>query len=310
MDTTAYLTRQGWRGSGHALHPSGNGIKKPLLLSRKNNLLGVGKKIHDAQADQWWSRAFDETLRSINGEGSAKKAAKAPDVGAIRSTFHAGKWNGSGGLYGNFVRGDGLKGTLEAKEEITDVGLDHGLSIKRSRLNKLEKAERILKRKSVKKSLDQPATDPQLPQHISGAMETLQRGEPSTESNPDVVPFAKASLPLLKPPKMKQRKNPKVDIATSIGAVAANAEIQSGASIERGLYNSTGATALLEVVDRISNVAPTSHEASERRRRKQQQRRPDKVAYSIGSMHNQNSSENRSERRVKNGTKRWEDTKP
>ncbi|KAL8762986.1 MAG: hypothetical protein Q9184_001136 [Pyrenodesmia sp. 2 TL-2023] len=311
MDTTAYLTRQGWRGTGHALHPSGNGIKKPVLLSKKNNLLGVGKGTHDAQADQWWSRAFDETLRSINGDGPAKKATEAPDAAAAtRSAFYASKWNGSGGLYGNFVRGNGLKGTLEAKKEVKDIGLDDGLPIERSRLNKSEKCERRSERKSAKKSLDQPAMDPQLPQHNSGTIEPFQKGEPSNEPDPDVVPVDKASSPLLKPPKKKKHlQNPKADTARSIEAVAAYAEIQFGASIERGMHNSTRATALLQVVDRIPDVAPASLEARERSKR-ERQRRLDKGGYSTGSIRNHNGSENRSERRGKIGTKRQEDTNP
>ncbi|KAL2051449.1 hypothetical protein ABVK25_008316 [Lepraria finkii] len=63
MDTAAYLTSQGWAGHGHALHHSGRGITKPLTVTQKNNVLGIGKKKYDAHADQWWARAFDETLK-------------------------------------------------------------------------------------------------------------------------------------------------------------------------------------------------------------------------------------------------------
>lgn len=115
MDTTAYLTRQGWRGAGHSLQPGGRGIKKPLLVSKKPNVLGLGKKQHDSHADQWWARAFDSSLKSlavntdratVGGGGALEKAQKG-----------GGMWVGTAGLYGNFVRGEGLSGTLALEDQ-------------------------------------------------------------------------------------------------------------------------------------------------------------------------------------------------
>ncbi|KAI4188419.1 MAG: hypothetical protein L6R41_002149 [Letrouitia leprolyta] len=112
MDTKGYLTRQGWHGNGHALHPSGHGIRKPLLVSKRIDRLGVGKKAHDAHAGQWWSRAFDETLRSLNGEQS-KKTIESKSATVIQPGVLAAKWNGNGGLYDSFVKGQGLEGTID-----------------------------------------------------------------------------------------------------------------------------------------------------------------------------------------------------
>ena len=117
MDTTAYLTGQGWLGTGHSLHPTGRGIKKPLLVSRKSNVLGVGKKRHDAHADQWWARAFDAGLKSLqvgqNETTGAIQPVKAGVWGQL-DMLKAGsqKWAGNGGLYAGFVRGEGLSGTI------------------------------------------------------------------------------------------------------------------------------------------------------------------------------------------------------
>ncbi|KAI4205174.1 MAG: hypothetical protein LQ346_001507 [Caloplaca aetnensis] len=313
MDTTAYLTRQGWRGSGHALHPSGNGIKRPLLLSKKNNTLGVGKKVHDAQADQWWSRAFDETLKSINGEKPAKSAGEAPDAAATRSTFHASKWSGSRGLYGRFVRGDGLKGTLGAKEEIIDHGLDHDCLTKKRQLHKSEKSGRKLEGHSVEKRSHQPAKVPQLPRHVYGAIDLFQEGELSTESDPDGVPIVKALSPRLKPRnetkmKKKEKENHEADTTSSVQGAALCDGVQSEASLGRGAYNSTGPIPPLHVIDCISDVTPTSREASERRERKQQ-RRLEKGAYKTCSISNQNGSEDRAKPQVRKGTKKRKDTK-
>ena len=44
MDANAYLRKQGWKGSGHSLDGYGRGIKKPLLITHKQDQLGLGKK--------------------------------------------------------------------------------------------------------------------------------------------------------------------------------------------------------------------------------------------------------------------------
>ena len=106
MDTAAYLTRQGWRGSGHSLHPSGHGIAKPLLISKKNNVLGVGNRKSDALAGQWWLKAFDNTLKQVN-IGAADGAPKP--VEKVTPTFQRSFY--SNALYSNFVKGEGLSGT-------------------------------------------------------------------------------------------------------------------------------------------------------------------------------------------------------
>lgn len=117
MDTTAYLTGQGWLGTGHSLHPTGRGIKKPLLVSRKSNVLGVGKKKHDAHADQWWARAFDAGLKSLevgrSNSVGATQNVKAGAWGQLDMLKAGGQtWAGNGGLYAGFVRGEGLNGTI------------------------------------------------------------------------------------------------------------------------------------------------------------------------------------------------------
>lgn len=118
MDTAAYLASQGWAGHGHALHHSGRGIIKPIAVAQKNNVLGVGKKKHDAHADQWWARAFDETLKGINAtkDGVTGTTEGLVVTGAAKqagSRMRCGV-NGPGhGLYSCFVKGEGLGGTLE-----------------------------------------------------------------------------------------------------------------------------------------------------------------------------------------------------
>ena len=123
MNTAAYLANQGWQGNGHALHHSGRGITKPLRVSQKLNTFGIGKKQHDAHADQWWARAFDDTLKGLN---TATNAATGRTEGisldkgaqALQIANKAGaKWVAQGGLYSNFVKGEGLSGTLSPEKK-------------------------------------------------------------------------------------------------------------------------------------------------------------------------------------------------
>lgn len=66
MDADAYLRKQGWKGTGHSLDGQGRGIRKPLLIAHKQDQLGLGKKkaAHSVD-DQWWMRAFDQSLQNI-----------------------------------------------------------------------------------------------------------------------------------------------------------------------------------------------------------------------------------------------------
>lgn len=130
MNTTAYLTSQGWRGDGHPLHHSGRGITKPILVSKKANVLGIGTKKHDAHADQWWARAFDDTLKSLNNTkdkatGKTEGISLGAGAQALQMVRKGGaKWAGNRGLYSNFVRGENLCGTLKSEEDdkATSIG--------------------------------------------------------------------------------------------------------------------------------------------------------------------------------------------
>jgi len=130
MDTAAYLTNQGWRGDGHALHHSGRGITKPIRVSQKLDVYGLGKKKHDAHADQWWARAFDATLKGINStkDGVTGKTEGISEGAPAQATQIVGvggaKWVGQRGLYSNFVRGECLGGTLTPPEEQKPDGIE------------------------------------------------------------------------------------------------------------------------------------------------------------------------------------------
>lgn len=100
MNASQYLKKHGWQGTGHSLDGNGRGLKKPLLVSKKVDVLGVGLNKHAAVSDQWWLRAYDQGLQTL-GTGQESALAQAQKHGVNR-----------GGLYGRFVKGEGVPGTL------------------------------------------------------------------------------------------------------------------------------------------------------------------------------------------------------
>lgn len=106
MDAQAYLIRHGWSGPGNPLNPNskhhphgGLGLTRPILVSRKNNNHGVGKKTTKDPTNQWWLRGFEDALKGVgteqrdNGGGSSANALTSE-------------------LYRFFVRGEVLEGTI------------------------------------------------------------------------------------------------------------------------------------------------------------------------------------------------------
>jgi nucleolar protein TMA23 len=160
MDSSAYLTKHGWLGTGHSLDPKGHGITKPLHLSGKFDLHGLGKRKHDAHADQWWARMFDSTLKELRlGEQEPRahpealvKVSGERDCDGLSQPF-----GGASALYGRFVKGGSLAGTIESQAEKqlqTDSSIDkindgvEDREIKAVRRDKVEKKHVKKKSKS------------------------------------------------------------------------------------------------------------------------------------------------------------------
>ena len=125
MNASALLKSQGWRGSGHSLHRTDDsiGLAKPILTSRKNNTLGIGRKNH-VTSDQWWLNAFDEQLKSLDtsNKTSIVQTKTNTKLGGLL-TAGAGKYTGANALYACFVSGGLLQGTVksDAEGESTDA---------------------------------------------------------------------------------------------------------------------------------------------------------------------------------------------
>jgi len=117
MDAHALLTSQGWRGSGHSLHPTSDktGLSRPLLVSKKSNTLGIGKKQHRT-SDMWWMNAFDKSLKGLDTSKEGKVVQTVTNGGLDMVAKGGSKFVGGVGLYACFVRGESLSGTITPEE--------------------------------------------------------------------------------------------------------------------------------------------------------------------------------------------------
>lgn len=156
MDAHALLTSQGWRGTGNSLHPTNNaiGLSRPLLVSKKVDNLGIGKKQHRT-SDMWWLNAFDSSLKGLDTskEGQVTQTVTSGGLDMVQKA--GAKWVGSkGGLYASFVRGEMLGGTIEEESESgksSKSGKEGSWEKKRKRGDGEETKEERRARKAVKR---------------------------------------------------------------------------------------------------------------------------------------------------------------
>ncbi|KAH9220653.1 hypothetical protein DL95DRAFT_383156 [Leptodontidium sp. 2 PMI_412] len=157
MDAHALLTSQGWRGTGNSLHPTNNtiGLSRPLLVSKKVDNLGIGKKQHRT-SDMWWMNAFDSSLKGLDTSKEGQVIQTVTSGGLDMVQKAGAKWVGSkGGLYASFVRGEGLGGTISPEEESSESGKDSSGDGERKRKwgGEEESKEERRARKAAKKAM-------------------------------------------------------------------------------------------------------------------------------------------------------------
>ncbi|CAG8923948.1 unnamed protein product [Penicillium salamii] len=152
MDAQAYLIKHGWSGPGNPLKTErpgqygGLGLTRPILVARKSNNHGVGKKTTKDATNQWWLRGFEDALKGVGQD--SHEANSAREGNALTSE-----------LYRHFVRGTELAGTLEPmKTEEVVVSAEEAARIKKEEEREEKKARkegRAARRaqKAVKKEL-------------------------------------------------------------------------------------------------------------------------------------------------------------
>lgn len=149
MDASAYLRNQGWRGDGHSLDQTDRGIKKPLLVSKKVDVLGVGLNKHAKVSDQWWLRAFDQGLKRL-GTGEETTLGSVQKHGMLR-----------GGLYGRFIKGEDIPGSigqslLPTPEDSDGAATSQSIELLREQKTKVPKRKsKVVKRTRVKAARDE-----------------------------------------------------------------------------------------------------------------------------------------------------------
>jgi nucleolar protein TMA23 len=137
MDVHAHLLSLGWAGPGHSLdsrpHPqhkgrrglaydpaqnnnnTGRGLVKPLLVSQKKNSFGIGKKSHEpAAGNEWWLKGFENALSNVGKNSGSQATSGTATPESADAATHRGKHIG---LYGFFVKGQQMEGTIREKEE-------------------------------------------------------------------------------------------------------------------------------------------------------------------------------------------------
>ncbi|KIM97970.1 hypothetical protein OIDMADRAFT_83499, partial [Oidiodendron maius Zn] len=153
MNAHALLTSQGWRGSGHSLHPTSDttGLSRPLLVAQKTNTFGIGKKQHKT-ADMWWMNAFDKSLKGLDTSKDGKVVQTVTNSGLDMVVKGGAKYVGNnGGLYASFVKGEPLSGTITPEEQKTEDGSREPPSKKKRKNEDRESKEQRRARKAAKR---------------------------------------------------------------------------------------------------------------------------------------------------------------
>ncbi|KAG8533812.1 uncharacterized protein KY384_001553 [Bacidia gigantensis] len=126
MDSCALLRSQGWLGTGYSLNrEAGRGLRNPIKVQPKNDVLGMGKKKHEALTHQWWATGFDDVLKSVNAseQETTTNLRETPLAHqSARVTFHSSRVSN---LYSSFVKGESLEGTITSTAKDTQRPIEH-----------------------------------------------------------------------------------------------------------------------------------------------------------------------------------------
>lgn len=110
IDSKEYLKSYGWQ-EGEAL--KNGGLKKPILVKHKKDRKGLGTTPGNDDSKVWWEQMFDTQLKSLDvfaGNKAGEEIVFKQNEGVASSLS---KQNSP--LYQWFVKGEGLKGTIDSK---------------------------------------------------------------------------------------------------------------------------------------------------------------------------------------------------
>lgn len=145
IDSKEYLKSYGWK-EGKAL--KNGGLKKPILVKHKRDRRGLGTTPGNDDSEAWWERLFDGQLKSLDvsagnkaGDGIVFKQNKIVASSVSKQNSPLYQW---------FVKGEGLKGTIDNKysQEVGTKVVSSSIIISDVKDSKKKQKE---KRKSDKK---------------------------------------------------------------------------------------------------------------------------------------------------------------
>ncbi|KAI1362757.1 hypothetical protein F5Y08DRAFT_311317 [Xylaria arbuscula] len=170
MNAHALLTAQGWRGTGHSLHPTSdsNGLTHHILIKRNQDGAGLGSK-KDHKQEAWWLNAFDQALKGIDMKsGTMKQTLKGGALEKITARNPATKYTGTRGLYTSFVRGGVMEGSVNDPAASLPTPPDSGAGtplatepeMKRAKDSKREETKQEKKARREAKGLKKAEKEP------------------------------------------------------------------------------------------------------------------------------------------------------
>ncbi|KAG7710554.1 hypothetical protein KL949_000907 [Ogataea haglerorum] len=112
MDPRGYLKSYGWI-EGEALQRGG--LKRPILVSHKKNVFGIGHTSNQAEA--WWEKMFDGQLKSLDVTSKNGAVSFVQDEKSFKEFAKS-----QSPLYKMFVKGGVLQGTIKKEPEIDRPG--------------------------------------------------------------------------------------------------------------------------------------------------------------------------------------------
>ncbi|CEP62855.1 Tma23p LALA0_S06e05380g [Lachancea lanzarotensis] len=142
MDSRGYLKAYGWK-EGEGLKPGA--LKRPILVKHKNDKKGLGSAPGGDDGEMWWETLFDGHLKNLN----VKDGGKGGDIKFEQKDIpNSAVVKDKSPLYRWFVKGEGLKGTIETDLLISKTRIEEKAEVKKCERKKDERSSK----KSSKKS--------------------------------------------------------------------------------------------------------------------------------------------------------------